>query len=281
MSNTYWQGGEQVTLTRDMITAAWAQPGVSNSGRGIALANRAFDLYYHARRNIDACPDAAHKNAMDRELVDAATTGWGTGVDDLQEAFQHLASNGGRWTDEATENYYPQRTGVFPLSQAGAGIVLGPQAMVNFLDACDKKVKTLKDACEHFNTQTAILEQAQQADNWSRVGTVLGEVNVWGDRAKPFLWMAPATQERLGRVVGFAGTLGNIHSGLTTYVNARKAGMDQGLSAGLGALQTAIGWVPVLGGFYGKAIEMIPGLVTWYRGLLDDRIRRIDAASRG
>lgn len=277
MSNPYWNGTQKAQLDRAHIRASWGAAGVAHSGTSIALANRAFDIYYRAHQNIQACPDARQKSAMQRELQDAARTGWsvlGRHPDDLEEAFNHLAANAGIWTDDETANYYGGRNKVFQ-----GALVRGPVSVVSFLNAVDGKMNTLRQAVQNFDTQRRNLQRAEQGDDWTRVGTVLGEIKTWGERAQPFLWLAPAVQQRMGTTVSFAGALSNIHSGMTTYARARAQNFPQGAAIAIGAMRTAIGWVPVLGDFYGRAIDMIPGLAAWFRGLISDYTRRIDAAS--
>ena len=275
MSNDYWDGVRRAMLTRELITPSWAAPGVAYSGRSIELANRAFEIYYEANQRISACTSASHRDQMLASLHDAGRSGWGTGVDDLEEAFEHLESNGGRWTDNATSNYYGSSQKVFQ-----GALTAGPVSCVNFLNAVDDKMSDLREVLERYRGQVQRLSAAQEQDDWRTLGTVLSEVKHWGERAKPFLWRAPNVERRFGVAVTFAAVLSNIHSGLTIYGSAVGAGFDRRSTAALAALRTAVGWVPVLGTFYGDAIDMIPGLAIWFRGLVDDYVRRIDAASR-
>jgi len=249
---------------------------VAHSARSIALANRAFEIYYQAHHRISACAEANHRTSMTNSLHEAARTGWGLGVDDLEEAFQHLDLNGGRWTDSATKSYFGSPQKVFQ-----GALTTGPVSCVNFLDAVDSRMTELMGILEHYQTQIQSLDQAQQDDNWETVGTVLTQIKDWGERAAPFLWWAPNVQQKVGTAVTFTGALSNIHDGLTTYANSIGAGFDTRTAAAIGALRTAVGWVPVLGGFYGAAIDMIPGLATWFRNLVDERCRRLNAAAEG
>lgn len=74
---------------------------------------------------------------MKEDLHDAAETGWGSGVSDLREAFEHLAANNGRWTDTNWGTYD---------GQLGLIHGLGPscttaQCAANFLDAYEERLK--------------------------------------------------------------------------------------------------------------------------------------------
>lgn len=275
MPNPYWDGTRQAHLDRSQITASWGARGTAHSGASIAFVNRAFEIYYQALQKIGECPDPDQSRQMLESLHDAARTGWGWGVSDLEEAFEHLHSNGGRWTDEDTKNYYGGRDKVFQ-----RGIVTAPVSIVNFMNAVDDRVSELRSVMENYQRQTRDLARAQEADDWERVGTILGEVKSWGERAKPLVWFAPRVERGVSGAVSLAGALGRIHTGLTTYTRAREAGFDSGTATALTALRTAVGWVPVLGDFYGKAVEMIPGLTIWFRNLIRDHTARIDRASR-
>lgn len=277
MPNDYWNGTRQASLTRGQISAPWGAGDYS--ANRIALANRAFEIYYQAHRRISACTNGPHRNQMLTSLHDAAQTGWGLfdGVHDLEEAFEHLTDNGGRWTDSATGTYFGGAQKVFPRA-----LTEGPVSCVNFLNAVDSNMSQLRGILERYTAQVQQISEAQRQDDWRTVGIVLSQVKDWGERAKPFLWWAPSTVQRpLGLTLAFVEVLSHIHSGLTTYANSIGAGLDSRTSIALGALRTAVGFLPVLGDFYGAAIDMVPGLRAWFQGLVQDRCRRIDAAARG
>src|SRR5262245_19603798 len=97
MSNTttYWLGTQKAELAYTDVLASWGTgPHCSNK---VDMANFAFLKYYEARTNINSCSDVLHAKAMRGELEDAATSGWGLGVQDLDDAFEHLATNSGKW----------------------------------------------------------------------------------------------------------------------------------------------------------------------------------------
>ena len=276
MPNQYWNGSVQATLDRNHVSAAWGRPGLAHSGASINLANRAFEVYYSAHRNISASASTGHQPQMLAALHDAARTGWGSGVSDLEESFEHLSASGGAWSDNNTKNYYGGPNKIF----RGA-LVSGPTGPVNFLNQVDANIERLRGIYTRYNGQVQVLTTAVASDNWTRIGETLGDFKTWAERAKPFLWWAPVHEQRAGQLVSLAGALGNIHTAATMYTNSRAAGFDPRSAAALTALRTAVGFVPVLGDFYGRAIEMIPGLASWFRGLIQERVRRLDAAAAG
>jgi len=274
----YWAGNRLAHLERTDISAGWGSG--SHSGTRIVFVNEVFQFWHDARQNIRSCLDATHKQAMTRELEDAGRTGWGVGLnDDLEEAFQHITNNRGRWTDNYTTNYFGGQNKVF----RRGGLVEAPGSVVTFANAVDGKFATLRSAMNDFNQQTQTLDRqlTTSRTDWDTIGTALTQVKNWGERAKPFLWARPRVQARVGTAVSFTNALGNIHSGLTTYTSARRAGFPQGPAAAIGVLRTAVSYVPVLGNYYGGMVDLIPNLRTWFSNLIEQRIRRIDRASRG
>lgn len=276
MSNEYWDGSRQASLERSQITAGWGRAGVEHSGASIGLANRAFEVYYSAHRSISAGGGAGHSVQMLAALHEAGRTGWGSGVSDLEESFEHLVAHGGGWSDNNTKDYFGGPNKIFQRT-----LVTGPEGPVNFLNAVDANVESLRGICTRYETQVRELTTAVGSDNWAQIGRTLGEIKSWGERAKPVLWWAPAYERRLGQAVSLTDVLGRIHTAATMYGSSRSAGFDPRSAAALSVLRGAVGLVPVLGDFYGRAIEMIPGLASWFRGLIQERVRRLDAAAAG
>ncbi len=274
MSNPYWDGTRLARLTPKQVTAAWGRPGRAFSLTSIALVNRAFEIYYRALRKIRECPDPEQARQMVASLRDAARTGWGFGISDLEEAFAHLHANRGRWTDNATKNYYGGPNKVFQ-----ATIVEAPVSIVNFMNAVDSRMGELRKIVQHYERSVRDMRQARRQGAWERIGRILFEVHRWGTAAKPLLWFSPKVRHRIENVVTFAGVLFRIHSGTTMYYRSRAAGFDDRTAKGLAALRTAMTWVPVLGVFYGQAVEMIPSLAAWMRNLVRNRVLEIERAA--
>ena len=274
----YWAGNQIAHLERNDISANWGNGDYS--GTRIAFVNKVFQFWYDARQNIRLCSDAKHKQSMTRELEDAGRTGWGIGRnDDLEEAFEHITRNGGSWTDNYTKNYYGGQNKVF----RPGGLVTAPGSVVAFANAVDKKFAVLIKAMNNYKDQTQTIDRQLAASirNWNLIGIALTHVKDFGEKAQPFLWAKPKIESYVGKITSFADALGNIHSGLTTYNNALRAGFPQGEAQVLGAMHTAVSFVPVLGQYYGGMVAMIPNLKNWFEGLIQERIRRIERAARG
>lgn len=271
----YLNGHHKAILRNsNQIGAEWGNG--PRSGQKIDLANRAFEIYYRAINGIRDVKDPDHRSKMESKLVKAREKGWGSGVSDLEEAFEHYAYRNGYWGDENTKTYSGYNTSSFPHYVIGA-----PAAMANFLTEVDSGLEELKKVVKTFGKQAGQIRRAKKRDDWNTIGQALGHINTGAELAKPWLWTAPATQRMAGRVVSFTNVAGKIHSGATTYVQARTSGhFDEREAAALTAMQTAVSFLPVLGGFYGGAIAMIPELATWMQRVVDHRERRIQEAVR-
>ena len=101
----YWEGRAQAVLDLADVDADWAQAD-SYTLWPLSLLNKAFELFYLARQNINLCPDGGQAKRMMKELEEAANAGWGVGdADDLKEAFHHLAKHQGRWKSNMVDIY--------------------------------------------------------------------------------------------------------------------------------------------------------------------------------
>lgn len=279
MSNAYWTGTTLAHLASSDISAPW--------GRGnryltrIDFANHVFQFWHDARRSIAACRDSAHQTAMTAELEDAGRTGSGLFIDDLEEAFEHLHANSGRWTDDTTSSSYSG--GPDQVFRRGGHIPNLPRPLVNFADAVDDKFQEFCDGAPNFGRQSQIILQQLRSSspNWEQVGNALSQIDDWGTRVKPLLWAQPNVSRAVGSATTYAGALSNIHTGLTAYVTARRAGFPEGPAAAFSVLRTAVGYVPILGSYYGAMVDLLPALRTWYTNLIAQRVRDIDRAAHG
>lgn len=280
MSSYYewWEGRERLQLSPSEIDADWARG--EHSGEAISLLNKAFDVFYQARRGIAACPDSDMAYAMTQELEDAATTGCGIGgPDDLKEAFQHVEKNNHRWTDNATRNYYGGTDKLYSQNLC----VTAPKAAVKFLDAMEAKLTKLKDYAGDLGKQAVVLRQATQGSteqwSWEQIGKALKEIESKGGKAKKFLFWAPSSVTGpLGQVVDFVSVLGKVHDGATyaadIYAVYRHKGTGEVVShIALDAAIYAVGYVPILGSFYAQALRMIPAFKTWMEGQIERHLK--------
>ncbi len=262
MSNSfsdYWDGRAKAVLTPNLITVGWGHGENSDVQR--QFVNRAFEIYYESRNRINRCDNQAHRRLMLESLEDSATDGSGLwGVNDLKEAFEHLADNNGRWTDSSTDSWSGGRYSIFQWT-----LLTAPSSIVAFMQSVNEKVTKLREITEEYNSHGQTLEQALSNSQWSRLGNILETINTWGGKAKPFLWWASDVRDHLSGILSYTSTLADIHTGLTEYttLTARRGlSPDQALASM--AFKRAIGAVPILGKFYEKAFELAPNIRDWF-----------------
>ncbi len=296
-ANQYSNGSTLAELSQNQITASCGRG--EYCGARIQVINEAFRLYYRYRRAIEPLSRTNWNAywAMWRELEDAGDTGWGIGVCDLDDAFDHLIRNGGRWTDENTKPYW----GLNLPSVYRQQIFDAPMAAANFLTAVNGKLRRLANLLDRYRNV---------AQRPGEVQGKLRELREIAEEAQTLAWILPeeGTPEdlydrliegldRLNQAVEVLETMGvgfrrSVQTVLTvsdwltradeaarTFVSAREAGMDSRVAAAWAVLGQAVSYVPVLGGFYSEIVNQAPGLVAGFRRLVQDYTRRIDRLS--
>ncbi len=287
MPNEYWSGTREAHLDREHITARWAQGDYSS--RRIDFANQIFHFWWLARQGIAACTDLTEREAMTRELEDAGRTGWGVGIDDLEEAFNHLHAAGGIWTNETQVGHYAGGTNKF----CTVDVRNMPIPFVAFANAVDSKMTIVRNALSHYHNAASLIDTQLHTGHpdWNQIYHALCEIKDFAVGVGPFLWARPRppggayapphlASER-SATVSFAGALTRIVSGVMSYRTARDSHFPAGQAAAIGFLRTAVAFVPVMGGYYGAMVELIPTLRTAFTNMTDEYIRRIDRAAFG
>ena len=283
----YWEGRAQAVLDLADVDADWAQAD-SYTLWPLSLLNKAFELFYLARQNINLCPDGGQAKRMMKELEEAANAGWGVGdADDLKEAFHHLAKHQGRWKSNKVDTYFGGDAGdLFDYPSVDA-----PVAAVEFVEEAERKIRGLQKALSNYEQRSADLEQAtgsyaRRDWDWEGIGKALKELEKKGKEADKLMWWAPPkVKGRFGQVVGFVETLEQIHDGATyaadVYMKWKRNPNDAYVQVAVDAASKALSYVPVLGSFYGKAIYLVIGLEDWFSGIIQQRVDRLDAAAAG
>ncbi len=182
--NIYSEGAQQASLSRDQIQAGWGRG--DGAGARIRVLNEAFRLYHRYRNRIErlARRDWGTSWAMLRELEDAGDTGWDSGVQDLDDAFQHLIKNSGQWTDQSSRAYW----GLNEPSVYRVQVLDAPAAAANFLAAVNGKLKRLGDLAAEFRyTAQALLDPDVK----------LRKLRDIVNRAAALGWLAPAPPAQL------------------------------------------------------------------------------------
>jgi hypothetical protein len=289
MANQYWLGTVQARLQENHVDATW-DAGTNFEKSPVAakvnILNKAFEIYYDARTSIQKCPDQGVRQQMQSDLEDAATTGWGLGVSDLEEAFQHLCQNGGRWKDNNTARYYfrPDKPKCFSVYVEDA-----PAAATNFLFAVEDRLAIVQEAAADLKSKKESLDRGSERElkQWDQIGKALDGIVKWGKRVEPHLWGAPSVQDKVGRIVGMAevisdihGSIGKIQERAAHVVLLTDVGFKPKEAAALEALTVVLDRVPVLGKFYANAMELFVTLPAWMQDLMQDYYIRLHGGAR-
>ena len=286
-SNLYSNGQQQAEVTQAGIDAAWGHG--DNCGDRIKVLNAAFRRYYRYRQRIEQVSriDWDASWSMWKELEDAGDTGWGSGVQDLDDAFRHLIENGGRWKDDGVKHYW----GICQPSVYRLQVFDAPRAASNFLSAVNAKLAKLSElAADHQVAQSrAVAGNASR--NWEMTRDALQDVKDVAEKVKPFLWILPKQvttaewYEHLGNILGAVDKAIDIlfkaDSGLQTYVAGRQAGMGSGAAAAWAGLGQVLSYLPVLGSFYAEIVNQTPGLVASVRSRFENAHRTWERAASG
>jgi hypothetical protein len=275
-ASVFWYGGRMADCDTFDESAEWAH-GESSAIR-IRLLNLAFQIYHKARWKIDACEERERHQKMIRELEDAATSGWGRGVTDLEEAFEHLIENnawiggGGSWTDNTTTflSWDPHGTCV---AETGNCMDKVPASAANFLMAVDKRLKRVRECAEGHAIEAGNAQQAYDKQDWDWFEHSVEQVVQYGKTAEYLLWWVPKIHHYLHGPLAFFEVL----NACCLYTDARAAGLNTTSSAALSAAYTALSFgLPGIGFFYAEMIRGVPGLIRGVRQEMQDYYDRID-----
>jgi hypothetical protein len=218
--NRYWVATDKALIPDlSSVSAAWSRG--EYCGNRLRMLNGAFEIYYLLRTSIYRCTDSALRTAMLGELDDAGSKGWGLGVQDMDDAFQHWLKPG-NWTDNNTDDYF-QAHGVFGAqvpSIAGAkfcwglptNLMTGPAAAVHFFESLDKRLKKLSDAIGSHNSEVVNLRKAIETKNGKGTGEALHKIADIAKVAKLFLFLAPKPNDSFLTDV-FTGGTGSVSGG--------------------------------------------------------------------
>jgi len=306
--NYYSEGQVRACLGKEQIKASWGRG--EHCGERIQCINEAFRLFYIYRNRIEQVSSQDFNTywAMLRELEDAGDTGWGSGVRDLDDAFQHLIANNGHWADENTRMY----SGLNEPSVYRRQVFDAPLAAANFLDALNDKLKKL----QQLRTQ---LEQAARSvqDEVAKAKRLCKIIR----QANALAWLGPVAQgateaepgwyeQMLPWLESFTSAMEVIEvfeeaeliriwpsvkaawkvtdwlilrpdAGLQSYSSARQAGMGEKLARAWGALAVLVTLLPVLDDFYGTIIQQSPALIGGIGARFEERQRLLDRAAAG
>ncbi len=271
--NEYSLGNRKARVRRIAENPDWA-----SWQNATELMNCAFELYYRAAQNISRTRNTQLQTRMTDLLEDCATEGWGGGVSDLDEAFQHLVKYDGEWYDRNPKAYtptrysfyFPDHGSFFPAACTSA------ESCVNFLKAMEDVASGVLANGQELQQQMERLEHALSANRWDTVSDICLGINV-GTGASEVLSeisllsglrvLEPFRDSRITTPVTTLSEAGDaITSGLRNYEALRARGVDARSAQGIGILSTVAALVPVFGWYFEKALEYCPALVDVVQG---------------
>jgi hypothetical protein len=304
---SYWTGIDWAEITAERVDAPALKSGPGVGGHTIAGMQLAFDFYYRGMKIIDAIRapegDLPHSvyNAVSRakkaakdDLQDSARAGWGHGVNDLEEAFEHLAKNGGRWTDNNVRMYGAGGSGSGAIN--GHGVYTTAQFAYNFFNSIDAKMKAAAEAAQEHMRAADKLAEAAAKDGWNKVGTkqweqvgeALVKIQHVSDHLQKHLWLVcpkfevpDVVNDALETCDKFVGAATEVRGAVEAFDKCQRAGFGTGASALLTVLKTGMGKVPVLGEVYAEAIGLIPEIASGFQAIADRQRMLLNIAIYG
>jgi len=287
-TNVYINGSKHLVLRSRDITAAWGK-GPFYTKR-IALANTAFCVYYHAKKKIDDMVLDPKHSQMAASLRNCLRSGYHfnpmSDCDDLEEVFNHVVKNRGKYKDSKTADYNGGPQTVLPMR-----VPNGPKGCVNFLKAIDSERAKLKAAAIKLATETQKLSRMPKPASGSKsdhdkIKQQLGKIKSAADATQHMMWLVntevnarvpsgslsasglakigSATEKGMatvGRTLKFVDVLGKINDGMKAYDATLRAGGSDSTAKAVAALNVAVSYVPIISSFYGPIIQGVPGLI--------------------
>lgn len=262
--NAYSCGIRKAVVQRHSVMPDWASAQFATE-----LMNCAFELYYRAVQNINATSDSDLQSSMTEILEDCGTTGWGSGVSDLNEAFEHLVEYDGTWYDRNSKNYSPVRYSFsFPSHRSFQPVgCTSAESCVNFLAAFEDVASGVLAQGEDLVQQMDRLRHALNANQWDAVSDACTAVNrgfAIGDMAGVAV-LAAVTPD--SPVPSLWETLDGIAGGIRNYEALRARDVSPESAEAIGVLSAVVALVPVLGWYFEKALEYCPALVDVVQGI--------------
>ncbi len=228
--------------------------------------NMAFDIYYRARQS------AGTDMKMHRSIDDAFTDGSGSTVaDDLQEAIQHLSKRL-HLRSSPTEYWWGDMYRKTYSGRLVDGSVQVPKSTYEFLTSVENKMIKVVTTYNDWGELFARAEQQKEDEDWENFGKTIGTINNAAGKVKHLLWLAPKkVQHRVGGLSTIANVTGSIHGAATAYADGNLQDWAQ-----MRLATEVLGKLPILGQFYGAALESIPNIHRSFSAVVSCKVRMLD-----
>ncbi|MEA3642481.1 MAG: hypothetical protein VBE63_21420 [Lamprobacter sp.] len=282
----YWRGDLKIALTpRDVQGSA-----LQNRIQAIHFLNEAFALFYRCRQGIAQCSDSTMRKRLTQTLEAAASNGPGRNAcDDLKEAIAHalaLKSRDGyaapyQWRDLTLQSYqsfgFHQQMAFTAVGGRRPtvwqqGDVISAKAAVRFLEEIDQHVSELQarfarieqrwDQVHRLGLRLQRSRLRPTAGEWKMLGATLWSIGRTVFDSQSALWLSGSgIDARFNHTTACLGS-GTTVLGVGHRLEALASRMRKG-GATSGHLKEALELLCVLGTFYARALDVIPGAKFW------------------
>ena len=270
MDNNKWK---DKYLRKEDIKSEWFKSLPENDAM-IACDFMNFSFYTDdvIIKSINNCTDYSWRQKMMKRFNKSVKSGWGVGVQDMEDAVRHLSENNYVWTDENHRKYWPL-TGNPRLYKDGCGFTAA-EACVNFIKAVEDELFSLKSIARDFKKLNDKLRIAKnKPDNWSEIGSLLSQIKDNADRIQPLLWSSPRINSVSIKVNSYADLLGKIHTAATRVVKLQTLDLSALQITGVVVGVTVLDFVPVLGGLYSAAVDWAIDVLPRFQELIRNRMQ--------
>ncbi len=252
------------------VYASWAKAGVAHSQSRLRLINETFEFIYKALNHIDST--TSKKGKKKKVLINSIMSGWGRGIQDMDDLYQHLNNNHGDWFDDTGARFYMEGF----LSRRNIRLPLPIYHFANTMSVVMEKLNEKVEPIMNENLSLTGPEISKMLERVSRNAKAVEHL-VWIDEVtnKAQSGWSKSAGRIFGKVTKYVDVLATLDGAIRDFQNAMKVnGQNQRGAIAFAALTTAVNCIPVLGSFYAEMARLIPTAATWMRGTINQRNER-------
>lgn len=294
-----WKSSQRFFVNPRYVVTNWSEK--PDARYRIAFMNRCLCLFFRALENVEKAErsDFDHGWEMRKQLNELANTGWELrGPGDLNSALKYLKANHGFWWDDETDPYVGGPTKIYPRK------LDAPEAFVRFADALDSRLAQLAADLRGYVTATEAVTTDVSTGSWDGCQKNLNRITGTLKKVDNSLWLMDTvelvthkatldffqkTSKALGTYGGAVGKFGDIVGRIDAVAKTkigvematRGTGVAEEASDALAAMRATVDFLPILGAFYGAAIDAAPALISSFRSSLESHLRRANRAYKG
>ena len=277
MNNPYWEGHRLLIIKREDIDPKCMDIGKLQY-QSVIFINRTFKFWFNSRKLIKAAQPFSLQYSMTKSLEDTGTDGYGHGVNDLKEVFEHLwlnRNNKPKWKDSNWRYYCPYKNN--KKFSVNGRTVYGPDGVINFSKSIDAKTKILEEALQKFQYQT--LKVKKKNDDWTNLMSIAKNINDLSKKTHYLFWMMSSSNDAikvLNKINKGSSHLLKLDQTLKWYYANLKCNVSTRESHMLLLTKNILAIIPIFGEIYSKSIDMGISLVRNFTDTIKARIAKID-----